>query len=233
MIAWLDEDEPFPPVEQALTEPSGLLAASADLPVSRLVTAYRRGIFPWFNPGEPVLWWSPDPRMVLYPAELHVPRSLENVLRHRRYTVTVDRAFGSVIRACAAPTPARPASWITPEIISTYSQLYRLGLAHSVETWIDGQLAGGFYGVMIGRMFYGESMFAQAPDASKIAFAHLMRRFAGHGIDMIDCQMHTAHLARFGGREIPRSDFVATVNTLTAQPAPPDLWRWSHCNELA
>ncbi len=227
MIPWLGEADPFPPLASALVEPNGLLAAGLDLTPRRLLAAYLDGIFPWFNEGEPVLWWSPDPRMVLFTDELRVTRSLSKVLRNRHYTVTVDAAFRQVMQACAQAVPDRPATWITDDIVEAYCNLHERGLAHSVETWIDGELAGGLYGVAIGRMFYGESMFCRQRDASKIAFVHLVRRLAEHGVGMIDCQMHTDHLASLGAREIARSDFVARLKQATAQTAPDGLWTGS------
>ncbi|GHD68351.1 leucyl/phenylalanyl-tRNA--protein transferase [Jeongeupia chitinilytica] len=224
MIAWLDETLRFPPLAHALAEPNGLLAAGGDLGAARLLAAYRSGIFPWYMPDEPILWWSPDPRMVLVPDELHVGRSLAKVIRHRTYEVRFDTAFDAVMAGCAAPRGHEHGTWISDDIRAGYGELHRQGLAHSAECWIDGQLAGGLYGVAIGRMFYGESMFARAPDASKIAFVHLVRWLQGQGFGLIDCQMRTDHLARFGGREIPRDDFLARLRKLTAQPDVPGPW---------
>ncbi|MCS6785651.1 MAG: leucyl/phenylalanyl-tRNA--protein transferase [Thiobacillaceae bacterium] len=223
MIPWLRPTDPFPPVEQALAEPNGLLAAGADLSPARLLTAYRLGIFPWFNPGEPILWWSPDPRMVLFPSEFRLSRSLRRRLRRRDYELRVDSAFTAVMQACAAPRPGQRGTWITPAMIAAYTRLHELGHAHSFETWIDGELVGGLYGVAIGRVFYGESMFARVSDASKIALAHLVAQLRAWGYGLIDCQMSTAHLASLGAREIPRAQFVRLLAQLTAQPgrAPP------------
>ncbi|SMC26267.1 leucyl/phenylalanyl-tRNA--protein transferase [Andreprevotia lacus DSM 23236] len=224
MIAWLEGSAPFPPMSHALAEPNGLLAAGGDLSPGRLLAAYRLGIFPWYMPGEPILWWSPNPRMVLEPATIHVPRSLAKVIRHRPYTVTFDTAFTHVMRGCASPRDGDPATWISDDIIAGYTRLHLLGYAHSAECWIDGKLAGGLYGVAIGKMFYGESMFALQPDASKIAFVHLVQWLAGQGFGLIDCQMHTAHLARFGASEIPRDDFTARLQTLITEPDQPGPW---------
>jgi leucyl/phenylalanyl-tRNA--protein transferase len=226
MIPWLDEDDSFPSVAKALREPNGLLAASADLPVPRLVAAYRQGIFPWYSEGQPVLWWSPDPRMVLFPGEFRMSRSLRKRLRRRDYAIHIDVAFDAVMRACAAPRSAQSGTWITGEMMAAYGALHRLGMAHSVETWIGNELAGGLYGVAIGRMFYGESMFARASDASKIALAHLVRQLARWNYGMIDCQMQTAHLASFGAREIPRADFMRRLGELVNYAAGPDEWRF-------
>lgn len=226
MIQWLEQDDDFPPPEQALTEPNGLLAASAELTVTRLLDAYRRGIFPWYGSGQPVLWWSPDPRMVLFPAEFRMPRSLAKRLRRRDYEIRVDSAFEPVMRGCAAPRGDAAGTWITEEMIGAYCALHRLGHAHSVETWIGGRLAGGLYGVAIGRMFYGESMFTREADASKIALVHLVRRLGGCGFGMIDCQMNTTHLARFGAREIPRADFSRRLGELVNYPPDASVWRF-------
>ncbi|MBM3116967.1 leucyl/phenylalanyl-tRNA--protein transferase [Jeongeupia naejangsanensis] len=224
MIAWLDASLRFPPLAHALAEPNGLLAAGGDLSAARLLAAYRAGIFPWYMPDEPILWWSPDPRMVLDPDALHVGRSLAKVIRHRDYEVRFDTAFDAVMAGCAAPRGADHGTWISDAILSGYGELHRLGVAHSAECWIDGELAGGLYGVAIGRMFYGESMFARAPDASKIAFVHLVRWLQRQGFGLIDCQMRTEHLARFGAHEIPRSEFLARLEKLTAQPDVPGPW---------
>ncbi|WP_432719653.1 leucyl/phenylalanyl-tRNA--protein transferase [Jeongeupia wiesaeckerbachi] len=224
MIAWLDASLRFPPLAHALVEPNGLLAAGGDLSAARLLAAYRAGIFPWYMPDEPILWWSPDPRMVLVPDDLHVGRSLAKVLRHRAYEVRFDTAFDAVMAGCAGPRDAEHGTWISDAIRAGYGELHRLGFAHSAECWIDGELAGGLYGVAIGRMFYGESMFARAPDASKIAFVHLVRWLQRQGFGLIDCQMRTEHLARFGADEIPRGDFLARLEKLTAQPDVPGPW---------
>lgn len=226
MIPWLDKGDPFPAAANALQEPNGLLAASADLPVPRLIAAYRQGIFPWYSEGQPVLWWSPDPRMVLFPGEFRMSRSLRKRLRRRDYTIRTDVAFDAVMRACAAPRSGQPGTWITEEMIAAYGALHRHGMAHSVETWIGNELAGGLYGVAIGRMYYGESMFAHASDASKIALAHLVRQLARWNYGMIDCQMRTAHLASFGAREIPRADFMRRLGELVNYAAGPDEWRF-------
>jgi leucyl/phenylalanyl-tRNA---protein transferase len=238
MIPWLDGWAPFPPLSRALKEPNGLLAAGGDLSAERLIAAYRNGIFPWFNEDQPVLWWSPDPRMVLFPAEFRLSRSLRKRLRQGEFVVTIDTAFEKVMRACAqTPRDGQDGTWISEEIIDGYTNLHELGYAHSVETWRadghDGQggdkvtwgsplkLVGGLYGVALGKMFYGESMFSHRTDASKAAFAHLVRHLEAAGFGLIDCQMKTAHLASLGGREIPRRQFAQRLAQLTAQPAPP------------
>lgn len=225
MIPWLSAGLNFLSVDSALTEPTGpngLLAAGGDLSPPRLLEAYTHGIFPWYSPGEPILWWSPDPRMVLFPKEIKLSRSLTKTLRKAAYSIRLDTAFSSVISACAHKLRSgQSGTWITNEMIAAYEQLHHLGYAHSVETWIDGELAGGLYGVAIGRAFYGESMFSQVRDASKIAFAHLCAYLNQQEFGIIDCQMETAHLTSLGARLIARSDFVATLATLTiAGPAP-------------
>jgi leucyl/phenylalanyl-tRNA--protein transferase len=228
VISWLDSDAPFPPLESALREPNGLLAAGGDLSPQRLLDAYSRGIFPWFNPGEPILWWSPDPRMVLFPAELKVSRSLRKVLKSRNYEIRVDSAFRQVMQSCAAPRDGQGGTWITAAMIDAYTRLHERGLAHSVETWVDGRLVGGLYGIALGRMFYGESMFSRATDASKIAFVHLVRQLERWGFGMIDCQMKTAHLASLGAREIPRSEFSEKLAELVKFPGLTGVWRFDH-----
>jgi leucyl/phenylalanyl-tRNA--protein transferase len=224
MIPWLGSDLSFPPLEHALEEPNGLLAAGGDLAPRRLLAAYRRGIFPWYSPGDPILWWSPDPRMVLFPAELRLTRSLAKVLRNRQYEVRYDSAFGEVMQGCAARRPQQSGTWITADMQAAYRALHQLGYAHSVETWIDGALAGGLYGVAIGGAFFGESMFTRVRDASKIAFVHLVRRLEAAGYGMIDCQMHTEHLASLGAREIPRAEFARRLAELVDYEHPVGRW---------
>jgi leucyl/phenylalanyl-tRNA--protein transferase len=225
MIPWLGPGDPFPPLERALEDPNGLLAAGADLSEARLLDAYARGIFPWYGEDQPLLWWSPDPRMVLLPAELRIPRSLRKRLARRDYEVRADTAFEEVIRACAAPRRGQEGTWITEDMVDAYVRLHRSGHAHSVETWIGGRLAGGLYGVALGRMYYGESMFTRVPDASKIALVHLVRSLERSGFGMIDCQMATAHLARFGAREIPRARFMRKLGDLVNYPRSGETWR--------
>ena len=226
MIPWLENIERFPPLELALREPNGLLCAGGDLTPQRLVMAYLKGIFPWYSPGEPILWWSPDPRMVLFPAEFKLSRSLRKTLRKANYRVRLDTRFKAIIEACARTSRKDQAgTWITPEIQAAYVKLHELGYAHSVETWLDDRLVGGLYGIAIGKMFYGESMFAHATDASKIALAHLVRFLADNGFGLIDCQMNTTHLASLGARDIPRSEFTGHLRRLTA--IPPLCGRWA------
>ncbi|MDX9707364.1 MAG: leucyl/phenylalanyl-tRNA--protein transferase [Azospira sp.] len=225
MIPWLVADAPFPPLEGALADPNGLLCAGGDLSPERLLSAYRQGIFPWFSEGQPILWWSPDPRMVLFPAEFHVSRSLGKTLRAGRYEVRLDSDFAAVIEGCAHTwRPGQPGTWITPEMRRAYIRLHELGWAHSVETRIDGELVGGLYGVAIGRMFYGESMFSRRSNASKIAIAHLARFLAARGFGMMDCQMHTDHLASLGARTIARGEFAGRLAALVAEAGPPAPW---------
>lgn len=214
MIPWLTNNMPFPAAGRALSSPNGLLAAGGDLSAPRLLEAYRHGIFPWFNSGEPILWWSPDPRMVLFPDEFKISRSLGKTLRHGKHEVRCDTAFEEVMRACAAPRDDQGGTWIHEDMIAAYGALHELGHAHSVETWLDGKLVGGLYGIAIGRMFYGESMFHTSRDASKIALAHLARQLEDWQFGMIDCQMNTPHLASLGAREIPRTEFIARLQEL-------------------
>ncbi len=214
MIPWLTGNAPFPPVACALRSPNGLLAAGGDLSAPRLLEAYHHGIFPWFNPGDPILWWSPDPRMVLVPGEFRISRSLARVLRNAAYEVRCDTAFEQVVRGCAAPRNEDGGTWIGEDMIAAYCALHKLGHAHSVETWMDGRLAGGLYGIAIGRMFYGESMFSHASNASKIALAYLSKQLDRWKFGMIDCQMNTPHLASLGAHEIPRDEFIKRLQEL-------------------
>ena len=216
MIPWLHDNDSFPPLHQASREYNGLLAAGGDLSVPRLLAAYRRGIFPWFNPDEPILWWSPDPRMVLFPAEFKISRSLKKRLVRADYAVRVDSAFTQVMRECAAPRDGAAGTWVSEAMIAAYTALHKAGHAHSIEIWInqDGEekLVGGLYGVAIGRVFFGESMFTRQTDASKIALAHLAAWLQMHDFGVIDCQMNTAHLASLGAREIPRAAFAELLD---------------------
>ena len=209
MLSWLTRNSlDFPPLERALREPDGLLAAGGDLSPERLLAAYRHGCFPWYQDGQPLLWWSPDPRMVLFPEELHVSRSLRKTLRRGDFTITFDQDFAAVIRACAAPRSYADGTWITSAMQQAYLELHRRGIAHSVEAWQNGELVGGLYGLALGQLFFGESMFSRRTNASKVAFVTLAERLRECGFALIDCQMHTAHLASFGAREIPRSEFA-------------------------
>ena len=224
MIILLQADTPFPPLDQTL--PNGLLAAGGSLSAQRLLAAYRHGIFPWFNAGEPILWWSPDPRMVLLPHEFKISRSLRKTLHDKSYEIRTDSAFEQVMRACAAPRTGQDGTWIQPDMIAAYSELHQMGMAHSVEVWIDKELVGGLYGVSIGRMFYGESMFSRHANASKIALAHLCSQLQRWGFSMIDCQMNTPHLASLGAREIPRTEFIHRLQELIHYPNRISPWHF-------
>jgi leucyl/phenylalanyl-tRNA--protein transferase len=224
VLRFLGPGEAFPPVERALRSPNGLLCAGADLSLARLLAAYRLGIFPWYSGEEPILWWSPDPRMVLFAAELRISRSLAKSMRNRGYEVRVDTAFREVIEGCAAPRRDGGGTWLGEEMRRAYQRLHREGYAHSFETWLKGRLVGGLYGVAIGRMFYGESMFSRATDASKVALAALVRELAARGFPMIDCQQRTPLLAAMGGREIPRREFLRRVAALVNYPEQPGRW---------
>ncbi|MDQ8020524.1 MAG: leucyl/phenylalanyl-tRNA--protein transferase [Moraxellaceae bacterium] len=224
MIPWLGKDPVFPPVRSALREPNGLLAAGGQLGPEWLLAAYHHGIFPWFSEGEPILWWSPDPRMVVVPGELRVTRSLRKTLRSGRFQVRCDTRFADVMAACAAPRSYAQGTWITPAMQAAYCRMHELGWAHSVEAWDGDELVGGLYGMALGRVFYGESMFHRATDASKVAFAHLARWLEEQGFVVIDCQMTTAHLASLGGRELARADFVAGLPQWTQEGRPPGRW---------
>jgi len=225
LIPWLDSGDPFPEVERALAEPNGLLAAGADLSLPRLLDAYRNGIFPWFSHDQPILWWSPDPRMVLFPAELKVSRSLARTLRNARFEVRADTAFDAVIEGCRQPRRGESGTWITEEMAEAYGTMHRTGFAHSVETWLDDKLVGGLYGVALGRAFFGESMFARVSDASKVALVALARQLQHWGFGVIDCQMNTAHLASLGAREIPRAEFTRRLRELVHYAPVPVPWR--------
>jgi leucyl/phenylalanyl-tRNA--protein transferase len=217
-ITWLAPEgdrEWFPPLDQALDEPEGLLAAGGDLSPARLLAAYRRGIFPWYSAGQPVLWWSPNPREVLEPAEFKRSRSLAKTLRNRGFEVSFDRDFAGVVRACAARRENSTGTWITPEMHSAYCELHTRGHAHSVEVRLDGALVGGLYGVLIGRVFFGESMFSRERDASKAALAGLVERGIVAGLQLIDCQLPTPHLRSLGSKPVSRTEFSALVSTAT------------------
>ena len=221
MLAWLKAKDPFPPVERALKDPNGLLAAGGELSVERLLEAYRHGVFPWYSGREPILWWSPDPRMVLYCEELKVSRSLAKSARNKGYEVRVDTAFTAVLEGCAD----RPeGTWLGGSMKKAYERLHRRGYAHSFETWLDGELVGGLYGVAIGRVFFGESMFSRETDASKVALVALVGELRAREFPLIDCQMHTALLASLGAREIPRRAFLRELTALVNYPQPESKW---------
>jgi len=221
----LFEEPVFPDPEEA--DPDGLLAVGGDLSPQRLLTAYANGIFPWYGEDSPILWWSTNPRLVLLPHELHLPRSLRRVLNHGVFTFTLDRAFPEVIRACAdAPRPGQDGTWLVEEMVEAYTLLHRLGYAHSVEAWRDGELAGGLYGLSLGTAFFGESMFHREPDASKAAFARLVGQLARWGFTLIDCQQTTHHLLRFGAREMQRFRFLAALREAMDAPTREGAWRF-------
>jgi leucyl/phenylalanyl-tRNA--protein transferase len=225
MIPWLGSSADFSAIDPALGAPEGLVAAGGELSPQWLLAAYQRGIFPWFNEGDPILWWSPNPRLVLFPPEIHIRRSLRRVLRQRRFDVRIDTAFPAVIAACAAPRKPGDGTWIVPAMQTAYIEMHELGYAHSVECWRDGQLAGGLYGMALGRVFFGESMFSRETDASKIALVHLANLLETKGFAMIDCQMTTSHLLSMGAREIARSQFHTLLEqwVLTGNE-PPRRW---------
>jgi len=223
---WLGDSLEFPPAETA--GDGGLLALGGDLSVERLLVAYRRGIFPWpWYENQPMFWWCPDPRFALYPDALHVPKSLEQRVRSGRFDVRLDTCFEEVIQGCArAPRPDDAGTWITPEMIDAYCELHRLGYAHCAESWLDGELVGGLYGVSLGGVFFGESMFYRVADASKVAFVRLVRQLVAWGFGLVDCQLETAHLARFGAQDVPRRRFLSELPDLLALPNRTGPWRF-------
>ncbi|TCK09383.1 leucyl/phenylalanyl-tRNA--protein transferase [Marinobacterium mangrovicola] len=224
MIPWLHPTRhEFPPVDQALESPNGLLAAGGDLSPHRILNAYRNGIFPWYNADEPILWWSPNPRCVLFPEEIHISRSLRKKIRRGEFKVTFDHSFAQVIDACAAPRQYSEDTWIGRDIKNAYISLHRMGIAHSVEVWESEELVGGLYGLAMGKIFFGESMFSRRTDASKIGFAHLVEHLKNWGYDLIDCQVYNDHLASLGAREIPREEFILLLNKLL-EPGTPHEW---------
>jgi len=221
-LTFLDPNNPeqdFPPVNKALHEPDGLLAVGGDLSKQRLLNAYRHGIFPWYNPGEPILWWSPDPRLVLFPDKLIVSRSLRKTMRKNIFLITFDQAFNEVIAACAKPRKDAAGTWITEEINQAYNELHNLGIAHSAEAWLNGELVGGLYGIALGQVFFGESMFHTKTDASKVVFATLVEQLKFLNYQLIDCQVHTQHLESFGAQEIDRSEFTKLLDQYCDVPA--------------
>jgi leucyl/phenylalanyl-tRNA--protein transferase len=228
MIFQLDgtpADTPFPDPILAEREPDGLLAIGGDLSCTRLLHAYRQGIFPWYGEGQPLLWWSPDPRTLLYPEEVHVSRSLKRRLRKGGLLLRLDSAFAQVTAACAAPRRGQDGTWLLPEMRAAYAALHRAGHAHSIELWRGGRLVGGLYGVAVGRAFFGESMFSLVPDASKIVMVYLAELLARHAFAFLDCQVFNPHLARMGAIEVPRARFLEELHNATADTAPPAAWR--------
>ena len=228
MIHWLDSPLAFPDVKRALSEPSGLLCAGGDLEPATIVAAYSRGIFPWFSDDQPILWWSPDPRMVLFPGEFRFSKSLAKTVRAKKFEVRFDTAFADVIKGCAEPRTKDGGTWIVNEMQTAYSRLHKQGVAHSVESWRDGKLMGGLYGIALGRMFFGESMFARETDASKVALVALVEKLTRDGFALIDCQQETKHLARFGARPIARADFVRRLQELINSQSTQSHWRAQH-----
>jgi leucyl/phenylalanyl-tRNA--protein transferase len=227
-LHWLKPTDPpdgFPDPNLALTNPNGLLAIGGDLSVARLLAAYRNGIFPWYQDDQQIMWWSPDPRAVLFPAELHISRRLKRTLRQDRYSVSVDLDFAGVIAGCA-DSRSETGTWITAEMVDAYKSLHEHDHAHSFEVWKDDELVGGLYGVNIGQVFFGESMFSRADDASKIALVHLVALCREFGIQLIDCQVASAHLASLGSRQIDRNAFRNLLDRFTQFPAPAN-WRHS------
>jgi leucyl/phenylalanyl-tRNA--protein transferase len=224
---WLTPHDPddFPDVALALRDPDGLLAVGGDLSVRRLLAAYRQGIFPWYSAGQPILWWSPDPRAVLFPDKLHVSRSLARVLRQGRFEVTFDQDFAAVIQRCSEPRADDQGTWITTEMQQAYIDLHAAGHAHSVEAWLNGELVGGVYGVSIGKVFFGESMFSRVSNASKVAFVTLVHQLRAWDFGLIDCQIQSEHLARFGAELIPRQRFVQLLDEYCTKPDVVGSWR--------
>ncbi len=227
-LTLLDPDNPaqaFPPLYKALREPDGLLAVGGCLSTERLINAYRRGIFPWYNADEPILWWSPDPRLVLFPDKLLVSRSLRKTLRKNVFTVTFDKAFSEVMIACAEPRKDSAGTWISSDIYQAYVELHQQGFAHSVEVWFNDELVGGLYGVALGQVFFGESMFHTKTDASKVAFVSLVEQLQAWHYQLIDCQIHTNHLASLGAEDIDRRTFVRLLNQYCRMPVSPIAWQ--------
>ena len=225
MIPWLENPTSFPDTKTAFIEPSGLLCAGGNLEPETIVAAYSHGIFPWFSDDQPILWWSPDPRMVLFPGEFKLSKSLAKTVRAKKFEVRFDTAFADVIQGCAAPRTEDGGTWIVSEMQTAYTRLHKLGVAHSVESWRDGKLMGGLYGIALGRMFFGESMYAREADASKVALVALVGKLARDGFELIDCQQETKHLARFGARPIPRREFVHRLKELINFPPTRSHWR--------
>ncbi len=218
-------EQAFPPLDKALKNPNGLLAIGGCLSKERLINAYRQGVFPWYNPDEPILWWSPNPRLVLFPDKLVVSLSLRKTIRKNIFSVTFDQAFSQVIAGCANLRKESMGTWITDDINTAYNELHRLGIAHSVEAWLDGELVGGLYGLALGQVFFGESMFHSKTDASKVAFVALVEQLKTWNYQLIDCQVHTSHLARFGAEEIDRTYFSKLLNQHCDSPASHTAWQ--------
>jgi leucyl/phenylalanyl-tRNA--protein transferase len=226
-LRWLQQSEgpqALPKPESALRNPNGLLAAGGSLEPEWLLEAYRNGIFPWYDEGQPILWWCPDPRAVLWPGDLRISRSLRRTLRRRRYVVTADRAFAAVVDGCAAPRRYTETTWITPDMAAAYKRLHALGWAHSFETWRGDDLVGGMYGVSIGRVFFGESMFSREADASKVTLARAMDFLRAHGCELLDCQVPSSHMTTMGATLLPRDRFLDLLSELCVPPGSPGSW---------
>lgn len=227
-LSLLDPTRPaqaFPPIDQALEDPNGLIAVGGCLSPQRIINAYRCGIFPWFNPGEPILWWSPDPRLVLYPEQLKISRSLNKTLRKQHFEIHYDRAFAQVMRACAAPRAKQNGTWITTDMHHAYNQLHRQGIAHSVEAWLNDELVGGLYGLAIGQVFFGESMFHRKTDASKVVFVNMVQQLTDWGYRLIDCQVSSDHLLTLGAEEMPRQKFIGLLQQFCRLQPHPSAWQ--------
>lgn len=230
-IPWLDaHDATFPPLASALNEPNGLLAAGGDLSTARLIQAYRRGIFPWYEDPQPILWWSPDPRCVLLPGAVHISKSLRKTLHSGRFRVTCDTAFTEVMRACAAPRSYSRDTWINSAMLQAYTDLHELGVAHSIEVWRQNRLVGGLYGVALGKVFFGESMFSHANDASKVALVYLGGQLQAWGYELIDCQVTNEHLMSLGATEMPRAEFEERLQDSVDATGQASPWviSWRH-----
>jgi len=221
----------FPPLEQALEHPDGLLAVGGDLTINRLLVAYHLGIFPWYSDDEPILWWSPAQRMVLFPEALKVSRSLRKTIRKEQFTVTLDHNFQQVIKECAGPRRRQYGTWITDDMQNAYCQLHDYGYAHSCEAWYEGRLVGGLYGIALGKIFFGESMFSHISDASKVAFAHFVWQLQRWGYELIDCQVHTPHLESLGAEHISRQQYRALLDTLCEKPGHKGIWQFETLNK--
>lgn len=217
-------EQAFPPLDKALKTPNGLLAIGGCLSNTRLINAYRHGVFPWYNPDEPILWWSPDPRLILFPDQLVISASLRKTLRKNIFSITFDQSFSQVIAGCASLRKEGVGTWITHEIYYAFNELHRLGIAHSAEAWLDGELVGGLYGLALGRVFFGESMFHSKTDASKVAFVALVNQLKTWGYQLIDCQVYTSHLARFGAQEVDRSYFAKLLDQYCDSPVTQSAW---------
>jgi leucyl/phenylalanyl-tRNA---protein transferase len=226
---WIDphcrDADPFPDPSKALRDPDGLLALGGNLQPPMLLAAYRKGIYPWYSPGECIQWWTPGPRMVLFPDRLKLSRSLRRTVRRGEFRVTIDADFPAVIRACAEPRRDYAGTWIDDDMVEAYCRLHELGFAHSAEAWCDGELVGGLYGVALGRVFFGESMFSRRTDASKVALVHVVEKLLAWGYELIDCQMHTAHLESLGAQLVPRKEFNVLLDRWCETGPHPDAWQ--------